>query len=271
MVVFWVGSSSGSDLPPTTHPTDFVSTLVPYAQQDEDSAISDTLAGLDSSYFTSLRLGPPQGDGVAQGLWLYATLRGDSAEAGSGVRFGWEADLAQGAIAERLAGDRPDLGEVITGSVETLVLPDGSQANLGGGAGNITAGQRFGAQESGATDEQITASVSNTLEEFGLTPQTVRVLRPLGPAVYAVATIDDVKSLAGKFETLRSAILGSPYQYEGLYLEIDQVDGTPLVRAGTAYRSGAGTLWFAPGIDEVLGLAHGGTPTHTAGSATRGR
>ena len=82
----------------------------------------------------------------------------------------------------------------------------------------------------------------------------------MDPAVYVVATIGDLKDIDGRFDEIRATLLGDPARYEGLYLEIDSADGTPIARNATAYRSGTGRLWIAPGYDDIVGAAHGGTP-----------
>jgi hypothetical protein len=177
---------------------------------------------------------------------------------GAAVSAQWEADLAQGAVADRIAVDgATDLADVIAGSSVTLELPDGTTEDLGGGAGDIRPGQLFADQDMNLGDADISQRVRGILDKFGLAAVEIRVLRPLGPAVYVVASADKASDLDGSYDAIRAAILDDPVRYEGLYLEVDLPDGTPIVRGAQALRSGAGTLWIAPGLDDAVGANHG--------------
>jgi hypothetical protein len=169
----------------------------------------------------------------------------------------WEADLAQGAVADRIAGTTPNLKDVVIGSELQLIHPDGTAEDMGGGAGDISAGQVFAAQSSGETDEAIQTAVAGVARSFGLDATEIKVLRPLGPAVSVVVRTPARDTLDGKFTELWAALAGEPSQYEGLCLEIDGPDGSPLVRQAAAFRTGSGELWFADGIDDEYGIPHG--------------
>lgn len=73
-----------------------------------------------------------------------------------------------------------------------------------------------------------------------------------------VATMTDPDLIDGKLAEIQDAILGSAYRCEGIYLEIRDSNGEPLVRTDTAFRAGTGSVWFAPGMDEQFGIPHGG-------------
>jgi hypothetical protein len=257
------------DAEPTHHagvrPTRYVSETTTYEPQDVDSAVAATLDGLDRDLFADLYLGNPRCTDSCDGSWVFASVRLAPGEAagvgGAALPSLWQADLAQGAIAERIAGDAFDLHDVVSGSDVTLRFEDGTTEDLGGGAGDIQPGQLFAAQATGESDTSIVADVETALREYGLAPTTVRVLHPLGPAVYAQARVEDVNTIGGDWSAIQSAILGDPYRYEGLYLEIDGLDGQALARGATSYRSGSGRVWFEPGMDSVLGIAHGAAPT----------
>lgn len=221
-------------------------------------AIDSALAGLDREMFASVKVGPPPESSGRAGNWFYVeTVSADS------TRFGaleiWEARLAQGAIAEKMARDGDtSLAQVIVGATITASDKQGRplQDNADG-AGDIVVGQKFGAERSGESDEEIIVGVQRTMRDLKLIPVEVRVLRPLGPAVVVVAKVADLSILKGEFDNFHRAILGDPMRFEGLYLEIQGPDGTPIVRGSSSYRSGAGTLWFADGYDEFVGAAHG--------------
>ena len=228
---------------------------------NQGAAIAQTVRGLDASIIGDIRLGPPPSKKYPDALWMYATVHGQDHGRGDYLPAMWEADLAQGAIADRLANGQGDLAQVIVGSTVSLDTGDPSNLeDLGGGAGDVAAGQVFAAQAAGESDGQIIDDVSAALAADGLTVQKVRVLHPLGPAVYIRATTQDVASIKGDFNSLLSSVQGNG-RFEGVYLEIDGGDGTPIMKSADAYRAGAGAVWFAPGIDEVLNIGHGGHPT----------
>jgi hypothetical protein len=89
---------------------------------------------------------------------------------------------------------------------------------------------------------------------------SVDVLHPLGPAVAVVVELSRDTKVTWTIDELREAISGDPRAYEGVYVEIRSEAGEPLLKAGVAYRTGLGGLWFAEGQDDVFGATHGGSP-----------
>jgi hypothetical protein len=224
---------------------------------DPQAAVEATLAGLDTSAFANIHIGTPPSREDWPGLWLYATVQDDSAGDGS-LHSIWEADVAQGIIADRLAAGSSNLADVVSGSSIEVRADDGSSSPVTGGAGDIQTGQLFDA--SGLSDDEIENAIRVTLQQYGLTATSINVLHPLGPAVSVIATVPDAKDLSD-FTIMQMALVGKPVQYEGLYIEVDLPDGSPVVRSTAAYRSGAGRLWIAPGYEDVVGVGHGGPPT----------
>jgi hypothetical protein len=226
-------------------------TSVPQAT-DPQAALDSTLKGLDSGVFLSVRLGDPPSKSDRPGLWLYATVQGSSLKVGGDVAAAWEADLAQGAVADRLAQGYSDLSSVVSGSSIDFESSDGTVTPVTGGAGDVVTSQSF----VGGSDESIISSVDSVLLKYSLTPTEVRVLHPLQPAVSVVATVKDPAQINGQFEEIWNAIEGSPMQYEGLYLEIDSADGSPIVCSSADYRNGSGRLWIDPKFDSDIGEGH---------------
>lgn len=232
-----------------------------------DEAITTTLAGLDSDVLTDVSIGAAPSADSRQGPWFYATINpGSDVDVPVPVSL-WEADLAQGAIAERLASGEGNLANVVFGSTFDSTSPDGDQLSLNGGAGDIEAGQAFAANAE--SDASIEEAVAKVAAEFGLEHAKVRVLHALDPAVLLTAEVTEPQVIAGKFDALRSAVLGKSVRYEGVYIRIDSSTAGPLVVGSTAYRSGAGRLWIRPKYDEIIGAVHGGGPSsgsHAGGS-----
>lgn len=236
-------------------PNQWAASIGPIPQsRDFQAALSTTMQGLDRDRFQKASVGGLARHGNAgSGLWFHVLLAKPQGTTPHDLSGGWEASLAAGAIGDRCAGDNKDLGAVMKD-----VRVRGQRAG-GGGVGAVRAGQIFAAQASGESDQAIVARVDGVVRSFGLVPRQVRVLHPLGPAVYVTATIADVKTLKNRLSALTTAIQGADGHelYEGLYLQIDGTDGTPLLRSATSSRAGEGSGWSAPGIDSLWGINHG--------------
>jgi hypothetical protein len=222
-----------------------------------------TLQGLDPGVFTSFRVGEPppiepgseSGTGHYSGpLWTYATVAGSQGASTDDVSGIWEASLAQGAIAERCSLGVRGLERVMGGSSTRFAT--GKNRDDWGGQGTARAGEVFPAEASGEPDAAIITDAERVLKEFGLTPRTVRVLRPLGPALLVTASTGDVASVQGRMGDLEDALDGGPGrpEFEGLYLAVDGPRG-PLFRGQGTWRTGSGGQWFAEGFDS--GIPHG--------------
>lgn len=231
----------------------------PQAVEPDSTAIEETLAGLDRAVFVSASLSQAApSTGYDHGDWLTETIAAPQASNDDDLLQPiWEAELAQGAIADRIAGTTPNLADVIVDSTITAQTPDGSLRTVGGGSGDVSSNQEFAAQASGMSDEELAAGARAVLNKFGLTSVELRVLHPLGPAVSIRASVSDLGALDGKFESLINALNPDQAKIEGLYLEIDDVGGKPAVRVSQALRAGVGQVWFRPGLDDALGIPHG--------------
>jgi hypothetical protein len=225
------------------------------------AATADTLAGLDPGIFSRFRvLEPPPppltSDHYRGPLWVYATIAGSRDLRTRDMTAEWEARLATGAIAERCSLGMASLPEAVAGF--TARYATGRHRLAGGGAGYSQAGRVLGAQASGESDDEVIATAKRVLADYGLTPRTVRVLHPLGPALLVEASTDDVSSVAGKVPDIGNALDGGGWgehpRFEGVYLALDGPDG-PLVRTGGATRAAGGFGWSAPGFD--TGIQHG--------------
>ena len=242
-------SAGGRDVQPTVYTP--AHAQLPQASSPDD-AVAATLAGLDSDAFKEAHVGAAPPSQQRKGNWFYATINGGSSPVPVNL---WEAHLAQGAVADRLAGDASNLADVIVGS--SVTATSGATADgFDMGAGDIAPGQAFGSADQ--SDQEIIAEVTRNLVAMGLEPQEVRVLRPLDPAIFVRASVTDPEHFPAGFDALRNAVVGDPVRYEGVYLEVDSAQTGPLVINSVAYRSGAGRLWIAPGYDAIVGANHGG-------------
>lgn len=225
------------------------------------SATSRTLAGLDRGIFSSFKvLEPPPppltSDHYRGPLWTYATIAGSRDVRTHDLTGEWEARLATGAIAERCSLGLTELQKAVAGG--SVHYTTGTHRFAGGGSGYARSGQVFGAQASGESDAEIIAQAQQVLGDYGLTPVTVRVVHPLGPALLVEASTDDVGSISGKVPEIENALdrgdWGDDPEFEGLYLALDGPDG-PLIRSGATTRDAGGFGWTSPGFDS--GIQHG--------------
>jgi hypothetical protein len=225
------------------------------------AATAQTLAGLDAGIFSSFRvLEPPPppltSDHYRGPLWAYATIAGSRDLRTHDMTGEWEARLAQGAIAERCSLGLAELQKAVAGG--TTRYATGTHPLAGEGSGYSRAGRVLGAQASGEPDARIIAEAERVLGEHGLTPRTVRVLHPLGPALLVEASTDDVASVTGRVPAIENELdgggWGSHPRFEGVYLALDGPEG-PLIRTGGATRAAGGFAWTAPGFDS--GIQHG--------------
>ncbi|MDQ6523054.1 hypothetical protein RB608_05555 [Nocardioides sp. LHD-245] len=217
----------------------------------QDDAIESVVAGLGKRVsFTDRPDGP---------LEVHVTT--PSLEGPNDVRTTWTAELALGALAELRRTNETSYAEVLGDTKIKADLPL-ETLDLDGGHGFVATGQVFAAQADRRSDEAIESSLTDQARKFGLEVIAVDVLRPLGPApIVILRTRGADKAPGWTMDNLRDALAGSPLDYEGIYIELRAPDGTPLVAAGTSYRTGVGGLWFEPGHDETFGATHlGGRP-----------
>jgi len=106
----------------------------------------------------------------------------------------------------------------------------------------VVHGQDF-TMASNATAE---AQVRLALKAAGLKPISVKVFRAFGPAPAVVAATDDPAAAARNYTDLTRSLFGNPPKYEGYYLELRALDGTPIARGSASFRTGAGRFWVDP-------------------------
>jgi hypothetical protein len=226
-------------------------------------ALQQVLARMQGDAVASARIGtaPPAAE-RADLPWLYATVRVPAMQQGLDVEPLWEADLVEGAVADS-AGTSANIRSDFGGSTFDAVLPDGSKiSDAGGGLGDVVRGQAFSAASSGA----VQSSIVRLLHNAGLTPRSVKVLRPDGPAPAVVASTTDVASAARNFVQHVKTLFGSPPVYEGYYLELRDADGNAFVRASASFRTGAGRFWVDPRWANLVGEKTLGSTGRVAGS-----
>ena len=219
--------------------------------QSPKEAIAQTVAGL-SNVIRSAKLGPQPSDGsFMTGIWLHIEVAAESQMEGA-----WEATLLAGAVADRTAGDGHFLASVIKGWIVDDAPSDGSVDPAAGATNDIVvAGERFLPP---GDDDEIKRDVTNTLARFGARPVSIEVLHPRDAALKVVATIPTPEAMNGRLAELQSVLTGTPSHYEGVYLEIRLLGGSPIAKLWTTFRTVIGSEAGRPDLEDILG-----GPAHT--------
>jgi hypothetical protein len=168
----------------------------------------------------------------------------------------WLADLAVGAVAERSRSNQAVANDVVASATAVGPGEGGQTVTTSLGVGAVRLGQVFGSP----SDSALTAHVADVAKSHGLAVADLQILHPLETAVRVTFVVPDGAAVDWTIDQLRTALVGDPPDVEGLFIELDDSHGQPLLQSGVAYRTGEGGLWFAPGEDARFGAVHGGTP-----------
>jgi hypothetical protein len=186
------------------------------------------------------------------GLEVVVTL----ARNDDGVPDVWLADLAVGAVAERAHSKEAVANDIISTAIAIGPDKGGNPITTSLGIGAVGLGQVFGSP----SDSALTAHVADVAESHGLAVADLRILHPLESALSVTFVVPDGASIDWTLDDLRTDLVGAPPEVEGVFIELRDSHGQPLLQSGVAYRTGEGGLWFAPGQDSRFGAVHGGAP-----------
>jgi hypothetical protein len=218
------------------------------------STLPEILAAVVARYgghlVVSAEPGVARGPQPRKGAWLHFVVAAPAQDERV-ARPEWEADLVEGAVADALEAAT---GNSVADSRIDLKLPDGTIVeDASGGMGEIAPGQDF----TTGSDLTIKDHLRAELTRRGLTPVSIDVLHADQPAPAVVATTTDARRAARDAnETIGSLFGTSPPTYEGYYLEIRDVNGTPVLIESAAFRSGSGRLWVRPDLEDVASVVH---------------
>ena len=173
-----------------------------------------------------------------------------------GVPDVWLADLAVGAVAERLHTDQAVASDVVSSATAVGPGKGGDTVTTNLGIGAVRLGEVFGSP----SDSTLTAHVADVAKRHGLTVADLQILHPLESALSVTFVVPNGAEVDWTIDALRTDLVGDPPDVEGVAIELDDAHGQPLLQSGAAYRTGEGGLWFAPGQDARFGAVHGGTP-----------
>lgn len=168
----------------------------------------------------------------------------------------WNAELAVGAAAQLSATTETSYGEVVSSAIVTGPNDGGVETSLDLGTGPVALNQAFDSP----SDADLAAHAHEVAKQFGLTVSAVQILHPLDSALDVTFTVPDDAKIDWTVDQLSDALVGATPDVEGVFIQLNNAEGTPLLQASSAYRTGAGGLWFAPGQDGRFGATHGGMP-----------
>lgn len=166
------------------------------------------------------------------------------------LRPRWEVDLLQGAIAEALAAWTPPVK--VSGAGTTIERPNGTVLVDRGEMGDIGARLLFTI----AADADVRETVRETLSELGLAPVSIEILRAIQPAPAVVARTSEPEAAARAAASTIGTLFGRPSRFVGYYFEVRGPGDEPLFVQAASFRTGAGTTWVSPALEDVISLAY---------------
>jgi len=183
---------------------------------------------------------PPPG--ALDGPWAHLRVLVPDAGVGSMLPL-WQADLLVGDLREEMHianASSPLFGEAIT-----LVTPSGSVANtINTNIGDIAYGQQF----SDASDAAIRSSVERGAAAAGVSLKSITVLNGLNPAPRVVVAAANPAQYVSNADMEEHTIFHDPRTYEGVYLEVDDSSGDPVLISWSSFRTGIGQTWIRPDL-----------------------
>lgn len=172
------------------------------------------------------------------------------------VRDVWLSDLALGAVAELMRSDQAVANDLISSATAVGPGEDGDSVTTHLGIGAVRLGQVFGSP----SDSSIAANAAEVADRYGLEIADLVILHPLESALEITFVVPRDATVDWTIDQLRADLVGKSPNVEGIFIELDDPNGQPLLQSGAAYRTGSGGLWFASGQDERFGAVHGGLP-----------
>lgn len=165
----------------------------------------------------------------------------------------WLADLAVGAYAELAHSDQTVTSDLVAKSTMIRPGPDGTPVTTDLGTGAVRLGQEFGSP----SDSTLRGRAADVAKSFGLQVADVQILHPFESALEVKLVVPDGAKIGWTIDQLREALDGGQTpDVEGVLIELYAPDGQKLLQTSAAYRTGDGSLWFAPGQDERFGAMH---------------
>jgi hypothetical protein len=227
---------------PTTTPADLVKSIE---------------AGFSKNDVLSVTFGdpPPEHQKQTSGPWMYVEVT--QVDGASGVLPTWEAKLLAAAYfhSAQSAGLTPETGFYVFDTPSCLTGVDDNSCDASGGpigdSNVIPEGSKGPVpfDPTAASPASVTGSISSSLENAGLKVSSITIDSIDGnPVPVVVAESTDPTAFVEKNPTDASLFGSEPNNFEGIYFELDDSSGNPVLERSFASRIGAGVSWTEPGI-----------------------
>ena len=127
----------------------------------------------------------------------------------------------------------------------TVVTPDGARDHVGGGLGKVVPDQVFD-----AVTPELQTRVARNAASQGLTNVRVSTFQVVNDVIEIQATTTAPPAAAAsafyKARGLNGLLGESENNFEGVYFQLDDANGHPILIESTAPRAGGGGYWAAP-------------------------
>jgi hypothetical protein len=227
---------------PTTTPADLVKSIE---------------AGFAKNDVVSVTFGdpPPEYQKQTSGPWMYVEVT--QVDGASGVLPTWEAKLLAAAYyhSAQAAGLTRETGFYIFDTPSCLTGVDDNSCDASGGPIGDNNVIPEGAKSpvpfdpTAASAATVTGSISSSLQNAGLNVTSITIDSIDGhPVPVVIAESADPTAFVDKNPTDASLFGSEPNDFEGIYFELDNSSGNPVLERSFASRIGAGVSWSELGI-----------------------
>ena len=181
------------------------------------------------------------GRGTTDYLIAHANIAATADKGPQIARASWESDLIAGALFTAFT----EAHLAPPSSVDlTVVLPDGTRDHVGGGLGKVVPDQIFD-----PVTPQTQTRIQQNATAQGLTDVRVSTFQVVNDVIQIHAkTTASPAAAASRFFKAHGldGLLGqSENDFEGVYFQLDDEQGNPILIESTAPRAGAGGYWAA--------------------------
>jgi len=233
----------------STAPQTSIDRRLPALPRSSSDALAATLAGLPDTLTATLG-STPDNVPYSKGEWLHVQMEVADNSPVQQVLGTWQAAVLLGAVADRTATNE-QIASVIKGMDIAFVQPDGAiNSGLQPTNPDIVAGQSFGPVPD---DHTVRADVTALLAGYGLEAVSIEIQHPLDAALKVIATAPSADAVAGRLSELHAELLGTPYRYEGVYLELRLANTESVAAVATAVRTGQTSQWVRPDLAGLIG------------------
>jgi len=189
------------------------------------------------------------------GPWMYVEV--PSVNGPDSVLGGWEAHLLAAAYAAQAPteGLTPETGLFVGTGAACLTDRDPRSCDASGGPINdlpVGASAPVPFNPTLASDSSLRTRIRSGIQRSGMHVKLITMFRVDDhPVPVVVAQTDDPDGVVAHPPTDAALFGHDPNGFEGVYFELDNSAGKPVLVQSFASRIGAGISWSAPGLDQA--------------------